>query len=125
MAKKKPQPIEGVEVVVQDDVAYIDFVDSAKRGRGLATLLAVTPADSIVKLSRWPLDAGRTGVSSPRPVWRVPVEAALAAGLLQGNEVEEFERPAADSLVAPHLPVPPYPGVTAAQARCGTGSGQR
>jgi len=124
MVKKKPQPVEGVEVIVQDDVAYIDFVDSSKRGRGLAALLAVTPAESIVKLSRWPLDSGRTGLSSPRPVWRVPAAAARAAGLLSANEVDEFERPAADSLVAPHLPAPSYPTVTAQQAWVGTGSGR-
>ncbi|MEU9805434.1 hypothetical protein [Mycobacterium sp. NPDC050853] len=68
----------GVEVVVEDGFATIDFVDKALRGPGLAKLLEVgTPPDAIEKLTR----------SGPRPVYVVPEGNAREAGLL--DEADE------------------------------------
>ncbi|WP_255800867.1 hypothetical protein [Mycobacteroides abscessus] len=64
---------EGVEVVVEEGFATIDFVDTALRGPGLARLLEVgTPPDAIEKLTR----------TGPRAVYVVPEGNAREAGLL-------------------------------------------
>ena len=60
----------GVEVVVEDGVAAIEFVDSSLRGVGLAALFEHAPADQVAKVTR------------PAVRYFVPVEYARAAGLL-------------------------------------------
>lgn len=60
----------GVESVVQDGLATIEFVDHAQRGVGLARLLEFAPADQVQKVTR------------PRPAYVVPERYARAAGLL-------------------------------------------
>lgn len=63
---------KGVEVLVEDGFATIDFVDRKLRGPGVAALLEHTPAELIEKLTR----------SGPRVQYRVPEGNASAAGLL-------------------------------------------
>lgn len=73
----------GVEVVVEEGFATIDFVDGTLRGPGLAKLLAIgTPPDAIEKLTR----------EGPRAVYVVPEGNAREAGLL--DEATEFVAPA-------------------------------
>ncbi len=63
----------GVEVVVKEGFATIDFVDGTLRGPGLAKLLEVgTPPEAIEKLTR----------EGPRAVYVVPEGNAREAGLL-------------------------------------------
>lgn len=63
---------QGIDVLIEDGLATIDFVDRSLKGPGLARLLEVAPADQIEKLTR----------SGPRPVYRVPEGFARAAELL-------------------------------------------
>jgi hypothetical protein len=63
---------KGVDVIVENGLATIDFVDKATRNAGLAALLANTPAELVEKLTR----------SGPRATYRVPEGNARAAGLL-------------------------------------------
>ncbi|OHU29027.1 hypothetical protein [Mycobacteroides chelonae] len=70
----------GVNVVVEDGFATIDFVDGTLRGRGLAKLLEVgTPPEAIEKLTR----------EGPRAVYIVPEGNAREAGLLDEAKPEE------------------------------------
>jgi hypothetical protein len=62
----------GVEVVVENGFATIDFVDPAKRGPGLAKLLEVGGPETVETLTR----------SGPRRRYRVAVGNAREAGLL-------------------------------------------
>ena len=63
----------GVEVVVENGFATIDFVDKTLRGPGLAKLFEIgTPPDAIEKLTR----------EGPRAVYVVPEGNAREAGLL-------------------------------------------
>lgn len=72
---------EGVDVVVEDGIATIDFVDPAKKGPGIeALLLAGGPVSD-------PLT--RTG---PRELYQTTEENARAAGLLD-EPVEAFNWP--------------------------------
>lgn len=75
----------GVEVLVEDGFAIIDFTDQALRGRGLAKLLERTPPEFIEKLTRG---------HGPRPVYRVPEGNAREAGLLDDSgPVDELAEP--------------------------------
>jgi hypothetical protein len=69
--------VPGVEVVVEDGFATIDFVDPAKRGPGLQRLLEVTPPELIETLTR----------VGPRKRYRVPSGNAAEAGLLDSSKV--------------------------------------
>jgi hypothetical protein len=62
----------GVEVVVEDGFATIDFVDATLRGPGLQKLLEVGGPETVETLTR----------SGPRRRYRVPEGNARAAGLL-------------------------------------------
>lgn len=69
---------DGVEVLVADGVAEIDFVDKSKRGPALAKLFEVgTPPEQVTKVTR------------PRVLYSVPVEYARKAGLIDGSEPAE------------------------------------
>lgn len=71
----------GVEVVVENGFATIDFVDKTLRGPGLAKLLAIgTPPDAIEKLTR----------EGPRAVYVVPEGNAREAGLLDEADSPQF-----------------------------------
>lgn len=73
----------GIEVVVEEGFATIDFVDGTLRGPGLAKLLEVgTPPEAIEKLTR----------EGPRAVYVVPEGNAREAGLL--DEATEHVAPA-------------------------------
>jgi hypothetical protein len=63
---------KGVEVVVENGFATIDFVDAGQRAKGLNALLAVTPPELIETLTR----------SGPRRRYRIPSGNAAEAGLL-------------------------------------------
>jgi len=80
---------DGVEVQVEGGYATIDFVDPARRGPGLAQLLAHTNPRDIEKLTR----------SGPRAArYRVPEACAKAAGLLdRKSRVDALEVPATSS----------------------------
>lgn len=74
----------GIEVVVEEGFATIDFVDGTLRGPGLAKLLEVgTPPEAIEKLTR----------EGPRAVYVVPEGNAREAGLL--DEVDDDDQPPA------------------------------
>ncbi|WP_100483146.1 hypothetical protein [Mycobacteroides abscessus] len=74
----------GIEVVVEEGFATIDFVDGTLRGPGLAKLLEVgTPPEAIEKLTR----------EGPRAVYVVPLGNAREAGLL--DEVDDDDQPPA------------------------------
>jgi hypothetical protein len=62
----------GVEVVVEDGFAEIDFIDRRLRGPGLAKLLEVGGPETVETLTR----------SGPRRRYRVPEGNAREAGLL-------------------------------------------
>ena len=64
----------GVDVLVEDGFATIDFVDRAKRGPGLGALLAVGGPELIETLTR----------TGPRTLFRVPEGNAREAGLIDG-----------------------------------------
>lgn len=90
---------EGVEVLVEDGFATIDFVDKTKKGPGLAKLLEHTPPEFVEKLTR----------PGPRPVYRVPEGNARLAGLLDkgddapypdGEPSEDWKRPELDAYAA-------------------------
>lgn len=71
----------GIEVVVEEGFATIDFVDGTLRGPGLAKLLEVgTPPEAIEKLTR----------EGPRAVYVVPEGNAREAGLL--DEVDDDDQ---------------------------------
>lgn len=73
----------GIEVVVEEGFATIDFIDGTLRGPGLAKLLEVgTPPEAIEKLTR----------EGPRAVYVVPEGNAREAGLL--DEATEYVAPA-------------------------------
>lgn len=73
----------GIEVVVEEGFATVDFVDGTLRGPGLAKLLEVgTPPEAIEKLTR----------EGPRAVYVVPEGNAREAGLL--DEATEYIAPA-------------------------------
>jgi hypothetical protein len=73
----------GVEVLIEDGVAEIVFVDRAKRGPGLTALLAAGGAESVQKVTR------------PRSAYRVPEVVARAAGLLdEASAPEHHPEPA-------------------------------
>lgn len=90
----------GVEVLVEDGFATIDFVDRSKKGPGLAKLLEHTPPEFIETLTR----------SGPRRMYRVPEGNARLAGLLDdgnddapypdGEPSEEWKRPEFDAYAA-------------------------
>ncbi|MHC9292050.1 hypothetical protein ACRCUN_06255 [Mycobacterium sp. LTG2003] len=86
---------EGVDVVVEDGFATIDFVDKSKRGPGLAKLLEVgTPPDAIEKVTR------------PRVLYTVPEGNAREAGLLDEADIPDAiagttEIPDGDPVPAP------------------------
>ncbi len=67
----------GVEVLVEDGIASIEFVDPSLRGIGLTKLLKHAPADQVHKLT------------SPSVQYQVPVEYARAAGLLDEAAIGE------------------------------------
>lgn len=74
----------GIEVVVEEGFATIDFVDGTLRGPGLAKLLELgTPPEAIEKLTR----------EGPRAVYVVPEGNAREAGLL--DEVDDDYQPPA------------------------------
>jgi len=62
----------GVDVLVEDGFATIDFVDPSKRGPALAALLAVGGPDLIETMTR----------TGPRTLFRVPEGNAREAGLI-------------------------------------------
>jgi len=73
---------EGVEAVVEDGFATIDFVDPSLRGPGLAKLFELgTPPELVEKLTR-----------APRAVYRVPEGNAREAGLLDDPPEPEDEQ---------------------------------
>ncbi|CAA0134555.1 Uncharacterised protein [Mycolicibacterium vanbaalenii] len=93
----------GVESVVEDGVATIEFVDPSVRGVGLARLLEHAPADQVSKVTR------------PRVAYIVPEEFARAAGLLDaaaepvvaqqwpdGDPDDDWKRPELDAYAAAH-----------------------
>lgn len=63
---------KGVEVVVDDGFAEIDFVDPVLRGPGLAKLIDVGGAETVETLTR----------EGPRRKYRVPEGNAREAGLI-------------------------------------------
>lgn len=63
---------KGVEVLVDDGFATIDFTDRALRGPGLARLIAVGGPETIETLT----------LTGPRRLYRVPEGNAREAGLL-------------------------------------------
>lgn len=68
----------GVDVVVEDGFAAIEFVDPSLRGPGLGKLLAVgTPPELIEKVTR------------PRLAYIVPEGDARVAGLLDEADVQD------------------------------------
>lgn len=69
----------GVEVLVEDGIASIEFVDPSLRGVGLTELFKHAPADQVHRLSR------------PSVHYRVPVEYARAAGLLDEAAIGESD----------------------------------
>ncbi|WP_100458942.1 hypothetical protein [Mycobacteroides abscessus] len=70
----------GVEVVVKEGFATIDFVDGTLRGPGLAKLLEVgTPPEAIEKLTR----------EGPRAVYVLPEGNAREAGLLDEVDADD------------------------------------
>lgn len=71
---------EGVEVLVEDGFATIEFPDRSKRGVALAQLFEHAPADEVRK------------VTYPRPGYVVPEQYARAAGLLDGEVPSAPER---------------------------------
>jgi hypothetical protein len=88
----------GVEVLVEDGFAIIDFTDQALRGPGLARLLKKTPPEFVEKLTRG---------HGPRAVYRVPEGNAREAGLLDsaapypdGEPSEDWKRPELDAYAA-------------------------
>lgn len=89
----------GVEVVVADGFATIDFVDTSKKGPGLQALLEVgTPPGAIEKLSR----------SGPRVLYVVPEGNAREAGLLdEVSEVDTLQKPDTSSATNATGAVPP------------------
>lgn len=88
----------GVEVVVQDGFATIDFVDPAKRGPGLLALINVGGPATIEKLTR----------GGPRVLYVVPEGNAREAGLLdEVSEVAALEKPDTSSATDATGAVPP------------------
>lgn len=80
---------EGVDVVVEDGFATIEFVDRSLRGAGLAKLLEVgTPPELIEKVTR------------PRVAYTVPEGNAREAGLLDESDEDPSEGDDAGSLGA-------------------------
>lgn len=79
---------EGISVLVADGVATIDFLDSSKRGPGLARLFAAGAAgDQVRKRTRM----------GPRPVYQVPEVFARAAGLIDGDWSDDAPAPTGKS----------------------------
>ena len=80
---------DGIEVLVEDGTAAIEFVDPELRGPGLAELFKHASADEVQKVTR------------PSVQYLVPVEHARAAGLLDeaaprdvpADEVAQFVQP--------------------------------
>lgn len=68
---------KGIDVLIENGFATLDFVDRSTRGPGLAALLNNTPAVMVEKLTR----------SGPRVQYRVPEGNAREAGLLDGATV--------------------------------------
>lgn len=68
---------KGIDVLVEEGFATIDFVDRNLRGQGIAALLEHTPAELVEKITR----------SGPRALYRVPEGNARAAGMLDGSNV--------------------------------------
>lgn len=77
---------KGVEVLVEDALATIEFVDNSKRGVGLAALLKVGGPESVSKVTR------------PRVAYIVSEGVARAAGMLDESSTPavDTEAPAAD-----------------------------
>lgn len=74
----------GVEVLVENGFATIDFVDPKLKGHGLTALLEHTPPEFIETLTR----------TGPRRLYRVPEGNARAAGLIdKGSRVDELDNP--------------------------------
>lgn len=74
----------GVEVLVADGFATIDFVDPKLRGQGLAALLENTPPEFIETLTR----------TGPRRLYRVPEGNAREAGLVdKASQVDQLDTP--------------------------------
>lgn len=65
----------GVDVLIEDGFATIDFVDRARRGPGLAALLTVGGPEMIETMTR----------TGPRTLYRVPEGNAREAGLIDGT----------------------------------------
>ena len=66
----------GIIATVDNGFATIDFVDQSKRAQGLADLMAAGGPGSIETITR----------DGPRRKYRVPVQFATTAGLLDGDE---------------------------------------
>lgn len=78
----------GIEVVVENGEATVDFVDPLLKGQGIAALLEVTPPKLVDKV---------TGPAA-RVRYRVPEQFARAAGFLdEVSEVEAFVEPVTSS----------------------------
>lgn len=89
---------EGVEVLVEDGLATIDFVDPKLRGIGVAALLEHTPPEFIETLTR----------TGPRRLYRVPEGNAREAGLLdKASQVDALDAPDTSSAGDPFGAVPP------------------
>jgi hypothetical protein len=74
----------GIEVVVENGEATVDFVDPLLKGQGIAALLEVTPPKLVDKV---------TGPAA-RVRYRVPEQFARAAGFLdEASTVEAFVEP--------------------------------
>lgn len=86
----------GVEVVVDEGFATIDFVDRTLRGPGIAALLAVGGPETVETLT----------LEGPRRVYRVPEGNAREAGLLDdgGEFVTDVYHVAADGTETPLVP---------------------
>lgn len=65
----------GINVLIENGFATLDFVDTSIRGTSLAALVTHTPAGLIEKMTR----------SGPRVQYRVPEGNARAAGLVDGS----------------------------------------
>lgn len=73
----------GVEVVVEDGFAVIDFVDPATRGPGLASLLKVGGPGTVEVVTR----------VGPRRLYVVPEGNAREAGLIDAPKKAPAKKP--------------------------------
>lgn len=84
---------KGIDVLVEEGFATIDFVDRRLRGQGIAALLEHTPAELVEKITR----------SGPRALYRVPEGNAREAGMLDGENTVDHLADREDTKFAQQL----------------------